>query len=158
MRHLSDAAISADDPRRDDVRALLEVHLTFAHLHSPPEDVHALDVESLVAPGITFVSCRSGGALLGVGALKRLDPDQAEVKSMHVAETSPGRGIGRAILDHLLALARERGYRRVSLETGSMAAFAPARTLYASAGFTVCPPFGTYPDSPNSTWMTLELG
>lgn len=152
-----DGTISIGDPRADDVRALLGRHLAFAHDHSPPEDVHALDVDGLAGRGITFVCCRADGALLGIGALKHLDAEHVELKSMHVVEVARGRGIGRAILDHLLALALERGYRRVSLETGSMAAFAPARTLYASAGFTVCPPFGTYHDSPNSTWMTLEL-
>lgn len=154
---MPEGQISVDDPRAADVRALLARHLTFANSHSPPEDVHALDVDGLLGPEVTFVSYRSGGVLLGVGALKRLDAEHAELKSMHVAEEARGRGIGRAILDHLLALARERGYRRVSLETGSMEAFAPARSLYASAGFTPCPPFGDYWDSPNSTCMTLSL-
>jgi len=151
------AEISVDDPRAVDVRALLARHLTFANSHSPPEDVHALDVDGLLGSEVTFVSYRSGGVLLGVGALKRLGPEHVELKSMHVAEEARGRGIGRAILDHLLALARERGYRRVSLETGSMEAFAPARSLYASAGFTPCPPFGDYWVTPNSTCMTLSL-
>jgi putative acetyltransferase len=157
MRLVSGAVISVDDPRAEDVRALLVRHLAFANSHSPPEDVHALDVDGLLGPAVTFVSYRSGGALLGVGALKRLDDEHVELKSMHVLEEARGRGIGRAILDHLLAVARERGYRRVSLETGSMEAFAPARSLYASAGFTVCPPFGAYWVTPNSTCMTLVL-
>jgi putative acetyltransferase len=106
---------------------------------------------------VTFLSYRSGGVLLGVGALKHLDPGHAELKSMHVAEEARGRGIGRAILDRLLEVAREGGYRRVSLETGSMEAFAAARSLYASAGFTPCPPFGDYWETPNSTCMTLSL-
>ena len=154
---MNTAEISVDDPRAGDVRALLARHLTFANSHSPPEDVHALDVDGLLGPEVTFVSCRSDGALLGVGALKRLDADHVELKSMHVAEEARGRGIGRAILDHLLALARESGYRRVSLETGSMEAFAAARSLYEKAGFAPCPPFGDYWDSPNSTCMTLSL-
>ena len=149
--------ISDDDPRAADVRALLARHLAFANAHSPPEDVHALDVDGLLGPAVTFVGYRSDGVLLGVGALKRLDKDHAELKSMHVAEEARGRGVGRAILDHLLAVAREGGFRRVSLETGSMEAFAPARSLYASAGFAPCPPFGDYWDSPNSTCMTLSL-
>ncbi|HEX6492727.1 MAG TPA: GNAT family N-acetyltransferase [Candidatus Dormibacteraeota bacterium] len=154
---MPDGEITVDDPRAEDVRALLARHLAFANSHSPPEDVHALDVDGLVGPGLSFFSYRAGGALLGVGALKRLDAEHVELKSMHVAEEARGRGIGRAMLDHLLGVARERGYRRVSLETGSMEAFAPARSLYASAGFTPCPPFGEYWVTPNSTCMTLSL-
>jgi putative acetyltransferase len=119
--------------------------------------VHALDVSGLLPPSITFVSVRVDGRVLGVGALRELDHTHAELKSMHTVAEARGRGVARAILDHLLDLARARGYLRVSLETGSMAAFAPARALYASAGFTVCPPFGDYWDSPYSTCMTLDL-
>jgi putative acetyltransferase len=150
--------ISIDDPRAADVRALLERHLAFANLHSPPEDVHALDVAGLLDPAITFYSFRPNGELLAVGALKRLDEEHAELKSMHTAEEARGRGIGRAMLDHLIGVARERGFSRVSLETGSMAAFAPARSMYAKAGFSECAPFGGYFLSPNSTCMTLSLG
>jgi len=95
--------------------------------------------------------------LLGVGAIKQLDPDHAELKSMHTAEEARRRGIGRAIVDHLLAVAAERGVSRVSLETGAMDAFAPARSLYASVGFVPCGPFGDYAESPNSAYMTLLL-
>ncbi|MDQ3644319.1 MAG: GNAT family N-acetyltransferase [Actinomycetota bacterium] len=154
---MPEGEITIDDPRADDVRELLERHLAFAHLHSPPEDVHALDVDGLVDSGVTFFSFRLKGELLGVGALKRLDGRHAEVKSMHVAQMARGRGIGRAMLEHLLDVARERGFRRVSLETGSMPAFAEARSLYASAGFRPCGPFGDYGPSPNSTLMTLSL-
>ena len=149
--------ISIGDPRAADVRALLERHLVFANLHSPPEAVHALDVAGLLDPAITFYSFRLNGELLAVGALKRLDQEHAELKSMHTAEEARRRGIGRAMLDHLLGAARERGFRRVSLETGSMAAFAPARAMYTRAGFTECAPFGDYFPSPNSTCMTLSL-
>jgi putative acetyltransferase len=149
--------ISEDDPRAPDVRALLQGHLEFANSHSPPADVHALDVSGLLDPAVTFVSFRRDGELLGVGALKQLDERHAELKSMHTAPAARGRGVGRAILDHLLVLARGRGCRRVSLETGSMAAFGPARSLYASAGFISCGPFGEYAPSPNSTFMTLPL-
>jgi putative acetyltransferase len=149
--------ISIDDPRAIDIRGLLERHLAFTNSHSPPEDVHALDVEGLLDPAVTFFSFRVADELLGVGALKQLDDHHAEVKSMHTAEAARGRGVARAILEHLLAVARERGYTRVSLETGSMAAFLPARTLYASAGFVSCGPFGDYRLSPNSTYMTLSL-
>jgi putative acetyltransferase len=149
--------ISIDDPRAEDVRALLERHLSFARLHSPPEDVHALDVDGLVDPGVTFFGYRSDGRLLGVGAIKRLDDSHAELKSMHTAEAARGLGIGRAMLDHLVAVARERGFRRVSIETGSMAAFAPARSLYTRAGFTACEPFGDYNPSRHSVFMTLAV-
>ena len=154
---MSGLVIGPDDPRRDDVRALLASHLAFADEHSPPEDVHALDVDRLVDPAVTFLSGRVDGALVAVGALRRLDADHAEIKSMHTAAATRGRGHGRAMLGHLLELARERGFRRVSLETGTMAAFEAARRLYASAGFTPCPPFADYPTSRNSTCMTLPL-
>ncbi len=149
--------ISIDDPQTEDVRELLERHLAFARLHTPPEDVHALDVDGLVDPAVTFFSFRLEGELLGVGALKQLDGRHAELKSMHTAQAARGRGIGRAMLDHLVGVARDRGFLRVSIETGSMAAFAPARALYASAGFEPCGPFGDYSPSPNSTLMTLSL-
>ena len=149
--------IGPEDPRSPDVVALLERHLTFAGEHSPPEDVHALDVDRLTGDGITFVAAREDGVLLGVGAVKRHDEEHAELKSMHTAVEARGRGVARAILSHLIALATEQGYRRVSLETGSMEAFAPARALYASAGFTECPPFGDYDPSRHSTFMTLAL-
>jgi putative acetyltransferase len=149
--------ISIDDPRAADVRELLARHLAFARSNSPPQDVHALDVESLLDPAVTFFSFRREGELLAVAALKRLDARHAELKSMHTAEAARGRGIGRAMVEHLLALARDRGFERVSLETGSQPAFAAARSLYAGAGFTRCGPFGDYLPSTNSTFMTLVL-
>jgi putative acetyltransferase len=149
--------ISIDDPLAEDVRELLERHLAFANSHTPPEDVHALDVDGLLDPVITFFSFRRNGELLGVGALKQLDRRHAELKSMHTVHAARGRGIGRAMLEHLIGVARDRGFRRVSLETGSMRAFAPARSLYASAGFRPCGPFADYSPSPNSTFMTLSL-
>lgn len=152
-----DREISIDDPRAPDVRRLLTVHLAFARGQTPPEDAHALDVEDLADPSVMFFSLRRGGALLSVGALKRLDAEHAEVKSMHTVDAARGQGIGRRMLAHLIAVARAEGYRRLSLETGSMDAFAPARALYADAGFTLCEPFGEYRLSPNSTYMTLTL-
>lgn len=149
--------IAIDDPCADDVRALLVGHLSWARAQTPPEDAHALDVDGLLDPGVTLFSYRRDGRLLGVGALKMLDPQHAEVKSMHTAAAARGQGVARALLEHLLAVARARGVTRVSLETGSMAVFAPARALYASAGFELCEPFAGYRHSPNSTYMTLEL-
>jgi putative acetyltransferase len=154
---VSGYAIDADDPRRADVMALLERHLAFCKSSSPPEDVHALEIDGLLEPAVTFFALRRDGELLGVGALKSLDPTHAEIKSMHTAERARGAGVGRAMVEHLLAVAAARGCRRVSLETGSMEAFAPARALYASVGFRPCGPFGDYRESPNSTFMTLEL-
>lgn len=149
--------IELDDPRAADVQALLTRHLAFADEHSPPEDCHALDLTGLLDPAISFYSARGDGQLLGIGALKALDPGHGELKSMHVAAEARGQGVGRAMLAHLLEVARGRGFTRVSLETGSMAAFLPARTMYASVGFSDCGPFADYVTSRNSTFMTLRL-
>ena len=154
---MSDGQIAIDDPRAEDVRSLLAVHLKFARSQTPPEDAHAMDVDGLLDPAVTFFSYRAGGTLLAVGALKQLDPHHAEIKSMHTAQDARGRGLGRKMLEHLIAVSRERGYERLSLETGSMASFAPARSLYADAGFELCEPFGDYRESVNSTYMTLVL-
>jgi len=149
--------IALDDPRKPDVRELLERHLTFTLGATPPEHSYALDVGGLADPAITFCSFRIGGELLGVGAIKELDPAHGEIKSMHTSEAARGRGIGRAILTHLLGIARERGYERVSLETGTPDVFAAARALYERAGFLPCQPFGGYQPSPDNYFMSLAL-
>jgi putative acetyltransferase len=149
--------IGADSPEEADVQELLAAHLRFANQHSPREDVHALDASGLLGPAISFFSIRVDGALLGVGAIKRIDGDHAELKSIHTAEQARGRGVGRAMVNYLIDLARQRGFSRVSLETGSMEAFAPSRQLYEAAGFEICAPFAGYGPSPNSTFMTLVL-
>lgn len=155
---MSGVRIAVDDPRRDEVRRLLAWHLEFAHANSPPQDVHALDVEGLLDPSLTFFSGRDDdGHVVVVGALKELDAQHGELKSMHTAVEARGRGLGRAMLQHLLDVAAERGYRRVSLETGTPDAFVAARTLYESAGFAPCEPFADYFDSPNSVCMTRTL-
>ncbi|MGH2850556.1 MAG: GNAT family N-acetyltransferase [Solirubrobacteraceae bacterium] len=149
--------ITIADPRTADVRRLLERHLSFAQAHVPPRDRHALDADALAGANIQFYALRVDGELLAVGALNELDDSHAEIKSMHAAETARRQGLGRAMLDHLLDVARDRGFRRVSLETGAMPAFAPARSLYTSAGFLACGPFGDYSQSENKTFMTLAL-
>jgi len=157
VRTSMDGVIAVDDPTAQDVRALLAAHLAFANQHSPPEDVHALDLAGLLDPAVTFYTYRAAGRLLAIGALRRLDDEHAEIKSMHTASEARGQGIGRTMLAHLIAEARARGCRRLSLETGTMAAFGPARSLYAAAGFVPCQPFASYVTSPNSTCMTLAL-
>ena len=154
---MPDGEIAIDDPRASDVRLLLATHLAFARAPTPPEDAHALDIDGLCEPAVTFFSLRRDGAPVAVGALKRLDAEHAEVKSMHTVEAARGGGIGRRMIEHLIAVARASGYRRLSLETGSMAEFAPARALYASVGFESCGPFADYRESPNSSYMTLRL-
>jgi putative acetyltransferase len=149
--------VALDDPRRDDVRRLLERHSEFAYAQSPPDHCHVLDVDALCDPTVTFVTARSNGALVGVGALKELDSEHAELKSMHTSEEARGKGVGRAILDHLLETARSRRYRRVSLETGADEPFAAAQALYESAGFVTCEPFGEYTASAFNVYMTLWL-
>ena len=149
--------IRLDDLQGPEIRALLEEHLANMRRISPPESVHALDLEELRGPGITFWSAWEGGLLLGCGALKELDPRHGEVKSMRTPNALRRRGAGRALLAHLVAVARARGYERVSLETGAAAAFQPAHRLYESFGFTRCGPFGDYRDDPNSLFMTLRL-
>jgi putative acetyltransferase len=154
---LTDGQIAGDDPRKPDVQALLERHRDFALGQTPAEHAFALDADGLADPAITFFSYRAAGAVLGIGAIKSLGPDHAEIKSMHTAEAARGRGIGRAMLTHLIELARAQGARRVSLETGTTAAFAPARMLYCSAGFVPCGPFGSYQPSEDNCFMTLDL-
>lgn len=146
-----------DDPGRPDVSELLEEHLRNMHELSPPESVHALDVSGLKRPDVTFWSVRDGKVLLGCGALKELDPRHGEIKSMRTPTALRRRGAGRAILDHILAEARRRGYRRLSLETGVAPPFEAARRLYESVGFRYCGPFGDYVLDPHSVFMTLEL-
>jgi putative acetyltransferase len=152
-----DLVIGVDDPTADDVRAVLARHRAYAHETTPPEGVHVLDADDLAAAGVSFFSARRDGEVVAIGALKELDPGHAEIKSMHTVESARGRGVGRALVDHLLAVAAARGYRRVSLETGNMAAFAAARALYASAGFVPCEPFGEYVGSVTSACMTIVL-
>jgi putative acetyltransferase len=152
-----DLEITVDDPRAADVRELLAAHRAFARAVTPAEYSFALDVDELAEPDVTFFSARSNGWLVGVAALKELDDVHAEIKSMHTRQTRRGRGVGRALVRHLLDHARAAGYRRVSLETGTTDDFIPARTLYEGAGFEPCGPFGDYASSPYNTFMTITL-
>ena len=157
MTTASETAISVDDPRKPEVRALLERHLAFCLSETPPEHSFALDVNRLLDPAVTFVSYRDGGTVLGVAAIKELDAESGEVKSMHTAAAARGRGVGRALLSHLLDTARARGYQRVFLETGTTPGFAAARALYESAGFTPTGPFGGYPQTEDNTFYRRTL-
>jgi putative acetyltransferase len=149
--------IGVDDPLRADVCALLDEHLTDMRATSPPESVHALDPAALAAPGITFWTLRDDGAVLGCAAVKQLGPEHGEIKSMRTSLAARRRGVAALLLDHVVGEARTRGYRRLSLETGSQDFFSPAHALYASRGFTVCGPFEGYVEDPHSIFMTLEL-
>lgn len=149
--------ITLDDLTDPAVIALLDGHVAQLRSISPPECSHALDLDGLRAPGVTFWVARDGDEVLGCGALTEVAPGHGEVKSMRTAPTAQRRGVARAVLAEILAEARRRGLSRLSLETGSADFFAPARALYAAHGFAECEPFGTYRSDPHSTFMTLSL-
>jgi putative acetyltransferase len=149
--------IRLDDLRGPEIAALLQAHLDQMATASPPESRHALDLDGLRAPDVTFWTAWRENALLGCGALKEIDAGHGEIKSMHTARRARGQGVGAAILLTILEEARIRAYERLSLETGSMAAFQPAHRLYERYGFQPCPPFGDYREDPNSLFMTLLL-
>jgi putative acetyltransferase len=149
--------IRADDLSGPEAAALLQEHLVSVAMHSPPESVHALDLVELRAPEVSFWSVWQRSELVGCGALLELDASHGELKSMRTASAHLRKGVASALLEHMLNVARERGYRRLSLETGSQPAFVPACALYARFGFVVCGPFANYVEDPNSIFMTLEL-
>jgi putative acetyltransferase len=149
--------IRPDDLSGPEIRALLEEHQAHMHELSPPESVHALDLDKLRGPEISFWTCWDEGELVGCGALKMLDTGHGEIKSMRTPTRLRRRGAGRLMLAHIVATARGRGMERLSLETGSQDAFEPARSLYASFGFTETGPFGDYQPDPYSVFMTLAL-
>ena len=149
--------IRIDDLRGPEIAALLEEHLVQMRAQSPPESVHALDLDALRRPEITFWTGWIDGALAGCGALKELEPAHGEIKSMRTARGFRRQGVGRAILTHMIREGERRQYHRLSLETGSMDAFYPARELYESFGFSYCPPFGDYLPDPNSVFLTKVL-
>lgn len=150
--------IIIDDLSSDAVIKLLEEHLADMYATSPPESAHALDVDSLQSPEITLFSCWVDDELQGCLAMKQLTPEHIELKSMRTSNTARRSGIASHLLTHVLSIASEKGYRRVSLETGSQAFFKPARNLYKKFGFRYCGPFADYKEDPHSRFMTRELG
>jgi putative acetyltransferase len=146
--------IRIDDLSGWEIRALLREHLANMRQISPPESIHALPLERLREPEITFWTAWENGELLGCGALKELSAQDGEIKSMRTSSRHLRKGVAKTLLDFIIDEAARRGYRRLSLETGSMEAFEPARQLYARAGFTFCEPFADYIEDPNSAFMT----
>ena len=149
--------IREDDLTGEAIAAFLRGHLDHMHEITPPESVHALDLEGLRAPDVTFWSVWEGEVLLGCGALKELDPRSGEIKSMRTDAAHRGRGVASRILEHIMEEARRRGYESLFLETGSMREFEAARSLYLRYGFERRGPFGDYVDDPNSVFMTRRL-
>lgn len=150
--------IRIDDLNGPEIYELLDEHLRDMALHSPPESVHAFDIDALRRPEITFWTAWEGNELLGCGAIKELDSRHAEIKSMRTASTHLRKGVARNLLAHIISEAKSRGYKRLSLETGSPKVFEPAQKLYSSFGFTCCEPFADYVEDPYSVFMTLEIG
>lgn len=149
--------IELDDLSRPAVHDLLREHLRNMYELSPPQSVHALDLAALKSPDVTFWTVWEGPLLFGCGALKELDATHGEIKAMRTPKVLRRRGAARAVLTHIIEVARSRGYSRLSLETGSPPAFDAARRLYESFGFTYCEPFGSYRLDPYSVFMTLPL-
>jgi putative acetyltransferase len=149
--------IRLDDLQGSAIQALLQAHLDAMYEYSPPESVHALDLDALRHPSISFWCAWDGDELLGCGALKQHSAEHAELKSMRTASAHLRKGVARAILRHIESAARARGIRRISLETGSNAPFAAAQKLYTSEGFVECGPFADYVLDPYSLFMTKAL-
>jgi len=149
--------IREDDLTGERIRSFLREHLEHMYEVTPPESVHAIDVNQLREPGVTFWSAWEGEELLGCGALRALDAKTGEIKSMRTVGSKRRGGIGTAILEHMVEEARRRDYERLYLETGSMEAFRPARTFYERHGFEYCGPYSDYTDDPNLVFMTMKL-
>ena len=149
--------IHLDDLSGGEVIALLREHLADMYATSPPESVHALDVDALKASNICFFSAWQDGELAGCVAIKALDNQLAELKSMRTATAFRGKGVGQALLQFVIDHAKARGFSVLNLETGTQDYFAPARALYRKFGFNDCGPFGQYKPDPNSHFMTLSL-
>lgn len=151
------ATIAEESPLGEDLALLFQRHTADMHADTPPESIHMMDRSELTAPGIRFFVLREGGQPLAMGAFKRIEPDHAEIKSMHVLAEARGRGLSRRMLDHLAAEAAADGLSRLSLETGIQPTFVAARALYERAGFAECGPFTGYGPDPNSVFMTRTL-
>jgi putative acetyltransferase len=149
--------IKLDDLAGPEIAELLREHLENMAQNSPPESMHALNLEELRKPEITFWTVWSGTELMGCGALKELDAEHGEIKSMRTVAAHRRKGVASKLVEHILNEAKRRNYKRVSLETGSMDEFAPAHRLYAGFGFKPCGPFADYVEDPNSVFMTKEL-
>lgn len=149
--------IAEEHPVQDDLTLLHQRHTAAMHADTPPESIHMLPADRLAAPGIRFFVMRDAGRAVGMGAIKRIDATHAEVKSMHVLAEERGRGLARAMVDHLIAAARADGIARLSLETGAQPGFIAARRLYAGMGFAECGPFEGYGPDPNSVFMTKTI-
>ena len=149
--------IKIDDLRGSEIAALLEEHLQNMYLITPLESVHALDIETLRKPEITFWSAWEDSVLYGCGALKQINPAHGEVKSMRTVSLYRRKGIASALLTHIIDVSKQRGYKKLNLETGSMKEFNPARTMYEKFGFSYCDPFEGYSEDPNSVFMVKHL-
>ena len=141
----------------DEVLTIIKTHVAQMQSQSPAESCHVMPADTLFKEGAIVFAARVDGTILGVGAFKPLDGTDGELKSMHTLAAARGKGVGKAILDHLLVQAKAAGLTRLSLETGSDENFAAARHLYEAAGFDYCPPFSTYVEDPFSVFMTRTL-
>lgn len=153
----SGIVIKKDDPTSPALAALLALHVAFGRAHTPPENAHVLDPAALATDAITFWTAWDHAALAGMAALRELAPDHGELKSMRTAPGHLRKGVARALLTHVITVARTRGYTRLSLETGTATPFAPANALYERVGFGDCDAFGGYPASPHNRFMTMPL-
>ncbi len=151
------AVIAEEHPLTPDLALLFDRHTADMHAETPPESIYMMDKGALAAPGIRFFVLREDGAALAMGAIKRIDAGEAEIKSMHVLAEARGRGLSKRMLEHLIAAAQDAGFTRLSLETGIQSTFVAARALYARAGFVESGPFGDYSLDPNSVYMTKVL-
>lgn len=157
MPDLPKTVIARESPLAADVALLMERHTADMHAETPPESIHMMDAGALAVPEVAFFVMREAGRAIGMGAFKRLDGTQGEIKSMHVLHEVRGRGLSKAMLAHLECEARAAGLTRLSLETGAELIFVPARELYLRAGYTECAPFGSYAPDPHSVFMTKAL-
>lgn len=149
--------ITRESPLGADLALLMERHTADMHAETPPESIHMMDASALAVPEVAFFVMREDGRPIGMGAFKRLNADHGEIKSMHVLHEVRGRGLSKAMLQHLERQARQAGLTRLSLETGAEPIFVPARELYARSGYAECAPFGSYQPDPHSVFMTKVL-